>query len=148
MGLYDQMFSASPSLGGGAPSAFSSPGTNPQMLAMLMAMQQHAGQGAGLGGSAMNPAAGAAASPQLPRPPAIGQSAPQPGAIPAVAGPQQSQILQMLMANPNLLKGLGGGAPGAAGGAGGGGLFGMLGNLFGGTPLSTAPSNYGLAGGP
>ena len=147
MGFYDQMFGASPSLGGGAPSAFSSPGANPQMLAALMAMQQRGGMGGGMGGAGMNPAAGAA-SPQLPPPPGIAGAARQPAAMPAAPGPQANPMIAQLMANPMMLRQLLGGqqqqpnqgvlggdlaaAANAVGPTGGNnGLFGWLGSLFG-----------------
>jgi len=116
------------------------------MIAALMAMQQHGGMGGPMGG--MNPmAAGAPASPQLPHPPAIGQSAPQPSAIPAVPGPQTNPMIAHLLQNPSLLQQLlGKQQPQGAGttGTGGLGLGGLFSTLFGGaTPASTAPNFSG-----
>jgi hypothetical protein len=114
---------------GGSPSAFTSPGMNPQMLAMLAAMQQ--GGGPQMGG------------PQLPPPPqGGGTNAPPQQPMTGPKQPDQAasgNILQQLSA-------LGGIKPGGAqaggnnlaamlGGTGGangvGGLFGQLGQWLG-----------------
>lgn len=158
MAFFDQLFNAAPGAGAASPSAFTSPGMNPQMLSALMAMQRGA---PGAPGAALP---GAGASPGMPGGPPIPSPAQSAGAggapnlaIPAVQGPQQNSMLAQLMANPNLLKSiLGQATPNAAGAAGlfgpqnaaagagqaanaamgaGGvpqGLFGLLGTLFGG----------------
>ena len=69
--------------GGGSPSAFTSPGMNPQALAMLMAMQNRPGAG----------------GPQLPTPP---NPPPSAGAAPALQGPQMPQGDNPMQQMPNL----------------------------------------------
>lgn len=113
--------------GGGGASALTSPGLNPQMLAMLMAMQN---RGGGAGGPAM------------PAPPGASQNAPQPGGIPGVQPPPQMPPPQMGVpgqpgqqaGQPNLMQllsrlGLLGGGAGQPtnlmGGLSGGGNYGM-----------------------
>ncbi len=140
MGFFDQQFpgmtppGASMGAGGGlggSPSAFTSPGMNPQMLALLMAMGRgQQGQmpgGPSMGGPMMGggPQLGAMGSlgglGGMMRPPVVpgmtpgsglmpgGAGAMPPGATaggpPTVgAGMQANPILQQLLANPQLLR--------------------------------------------
>lgn len=143
MSFFDSAF------GGGAPSplgqqqspsAFTSPGMNPQALAMLMMMQHQAQQGGGMPGMAPGGMPGGGMPPGMGGPPPMPGGAPPPqlpgpmqlpqgqGPIPPGAGPQpqQAQLMQQLAAmDPNMLRqllarlGLGGAAP-APGGAPGG----------------------------
>lgn len=167
MGYFDQAFGTGSGTGSGA-SAFSSPGMtagmNPQMLAMLMALQQRA-------------ASTTPTSPQLPSPPQIGNSQRAPAAVPAPQQPSANAnaLTQMLANNPtllNLLKQRMATQGGSAGAAGAGaadagntlnnpnpsigstfgpnffGAGGILDSLFhGGVSPATAPTNYALAGG-
>ncbi len=125
MGLFDGMGGgAAPSIGGmggagggmpgGGASAFTSPGLPPQVLALLMAMQQRQGAPAMPGGPPPGP--------QMPTVNAAPSGTP-PGAFPAAGVPGQNQqggLMQMLMQNPQLMAMLRG--------LGGGGLGGMMGN--------------------
>jgi hypothetical protein len=121
---------------GGSPSAFTSPGIEPAILALLARIQNGGAQGAGgmPGGAPMNPA------PQLPPPPqglGAGGAIPHPGAAPggmpqgAGATPQGmmgglggmggiQQLLQMLQGGGGMSGGAG--MPGMPG-PGTGGLY-------------------------
>ena len=142
MAFFDQMFGGggmAPGMGGSSPSAFTSPGMSPQLLGLLMGLQNHAAL-PGMGGGF-----GLPGGPQMPMPPAglgAGGAIPRPGmpALPPGAtagGPQQSNLLQMIMGmNPQMLRALlsGGGVPAAGGVAAPG--------------LAPGIPNSGLAGGP
>lgn len=133
MGLFDQSSGAPSMFGGGAsPSALTSPGMNPQMLQLLMMLQQHAGQGqGGMGGSMPGGMMGSGGMPPpvgAPAMPPQAQAAPSgamPGAIPPV--PQQNPLEQMqkMMELQGKLKQLFAGAqqPPQATGSGTGGLY-------------------------
>lgn len=100
---------------GGAPSAsaFGTQAMNPYALAMLAQMQN--------GGQPNAPATGMPSplgGPQMPAPPSGMGAGGMMGAPPATPGPQQQDLLKMLMSM--------GGAGGTAGAGGLGGLLGML----------------------
>jgi hypothetical protein len=120
MAFFDQMFGGMPALGAGSggASAFTSPGMNPQTLALLAAIQGQAGNAA-----PQFPLAGKAASNAMPM------------NLPGVQPPQATNLLQTLLAmDPNRLRQ----------------MLSSFGGMFGSglVPASTAPTNYGLAGGP
>jgi hypothetical protein len=133
-GFFDNAFpagAAAPNMAGagglgGSPSAFTSPGMNPQILALLMAMGQRQQQQPGSVPGATVPMMGGPMMPGAPgslgggmvRPPILG-AAPMPpgtaGAPPSVgAGMQANPMLQQLLANPQLLKQLLGGMGGGS----------------------------------
>lgn len=114
MAFYSSLLggAGAPSFGsaGGSPSAFTSPGLNPQTLAALLSMQ---------GGAGASPQM----SPQLPPPPALGAHATPAGMTPPnPAQAQNNPLFASLLANPALLKqmlGIGGAAQGINGAAAG-----------------------------
>jgi len=124
---------------GGSPSAFTSPGMDPTMLALLMRMQN---AGGGAGGM---PGGGAGIAPQFPSAPAGGGGGGMGMPVaPLGAGPQQGNpFLAQLMQNPQMLQrimqmlGGGGSAGGLFGGSGGPGgpLVGGASGYPGGNPI-------------
>ncbi len=169
MAFFDQLFSqgAAPSLMGGAQggtgSAFSPSGSGglpPQLMALLASMQNRgAGLPAGGVGGGANPGMGPA--PQMPMPQgapgggmgggganplmamlaARGQTGGMPGGATAMPGAGGGGLLQMLMANPQLLqmlKGAGGGTGGVTpGGISPLGGYQGVASPFGGGPAAT-----------
>ena len=122
---------------GGSPSAFTSPGIDPTVLALLMRMQ-------GMGGAGMGAAAGGGpaggVAPQLP---ALPQGLGAGGAMPQIPGagaggpagaagsPQMMSILQQIGGIDGLKKLLGdGGLAGLFGGGAGGGPATGTGGLY------------------
>lgn len=129
-------------MGGGSPSAFTSPGMNPQILALLMAMQRQSGGGMG----------GAPGGPMPSTPPTPGQNAPSPGGIPAPptptalptpnAGQQGAPNLDALKALLARL-GMGGGNPGASIQSLNGGQLAGVGQAYGGAYGQSLPGALG-----